>query len=161
MLYALFANSFGRTSGGGLLFHLVVCLGEGRFRQSMQPRPKFLLISALLISTALFVPHQAQGQSNCADATTTAQMETCANARYQTASQDLADVLAQLNKKLDATGRERLNKAQAAWILFRDANADFMADVARGGTLAPVIRKTVLADMTEARSRELKKTLRP
>ena len=134
---------------------------EGRFKLSMRPRLKFFLISALLVTTALFVPNRAQGQSNCADATTTAQMETCANARYQAAAQGLADVLAQLNEKLDSIGRERLNKAQAAWMLFRDANADFMADVARGGTLAPVIRKTVLADMTEARTKELKKTMRP
>ncbi len=127
----------------------------------MRPRPRFFLTFALLVTTLMVALHQAQGQSGCADATTTAQMETCANARYQAAVQDLADVLAQLNGKLDSIGRERLNKAQAAWILFRDANADFMADVARGGTLAPVIRKTVLADMTEARTKELKKTLRP
>jgi uncharacterized protein YecT (DUF1311 family) len=127
----------------------------------MHLRPKFILISALLAGTALLAPRQAQGQSDCADATTTAQMESCANARYQAASQDLADVLAQLNKKLDLIGRERLSKAEVAWTLFRDANADFMADVARGGTLAPVIRTTVLADMTEARTKELKKSLRP
>jgi uncharacterized protein YecT (DUF1311 family) len=126
----------------------------------MQLRQLFL-ISAILAATALLAPHPAQAQSDCANATTTAQMESCANARYQVAAQDLADVLAQLNGKLDSIGRERLNKAQAAWILFRDANADFMADVARGGTLAPVIRTTALADMTEARTKELKKTLRP
>jgi uncharacterized protein YecT (DUF1311 family) len=48
-----------------------------------------------------------------------------------------------------------------AWVRFRDANADFLADVAQGGTLAPVLRVIALADMTEARSRELKKTLQP
>jgi uncharacterized protein YecT (DUF1311 family) len=126
----------------------------------MQLRQLFL-ISTILAATALLAPHQAQAQSDCANATTTAQMESCANARYQVAAQDLAGVLAQLNGKLDAIGRERLNKAEAAWILFRDANADFIADVARGGTLAPVIRTTALADMTEARTKELKKTLRP
>ena len=108
----------------------------------MQRKLRLLIISTLLAATALLAPHQAWGQSDCANATTTAQMESCANARYQAAAQELADVLAQLNGKLDSIGRERLSKSQAAWILFRDANADYMADVARGGTLAPVLRKT-------------------
>jgi uncharacterized protein YecT (DUF1311 family) len=136
-------------------------LGEERLKLLTQPRTTFLLTCAVLAAAGLFAPHQAQGQSDCADATTTAQMQGCENTRYQAASQDLADVLAQLNRKLDLIGRERLSKAQVAWILFRDTNADFMADVARGGTLAPVIRKTVLADMTEARTKELKKSLLP
>jgi uncharacterized protein YecT (DUF1311 family) len=127
----------------------------------MQPGPRFFSILALLITTLLFTPHRAQGQSGCDEATTTAQMESCADARYRASVQDLAGVLAQLNQKLDVIGRERLSKAQVAWMLFRDANADFLADVARGGTLAPVIRKAALADMTEARSKELRKTLRP
>ena len=119
------------------------------------------VIPALLLTAALGAPTQARGQSDCADATTTASMQTCALAHYQAAAKDLADVVSQLHKKLDSTGRQRLDDAQAAWTRFRDANADYLADVARDGTLAPVLREIALADMTEARSKELKKTLRP
>ena len=82
-------------------------------------------------------------------------------ARYSTSKQELARVIAQLDRKLDPTGRNRFHSSQAAWLRFRDANADFLADAARGGTLERVLRLTSLADMTEARSKELKRALEP
>jgi uncharacterized protein YecT (DUF1311 family) len=73
----------------------------------------------------------------------------------------LDKTIGQLEKSLDAIGNQRLKDVQAAWVKFRDANADFIADSARDGTLAPLLRESALADMTEARSKELKKVLRP
>jgi uncharacterized protein YecT (DUF1311 family) len=64
-------------------------------------------------------------------------------------------------KQLDETGKAKLRAVQSAWVRFRRTDSDFEADIAREGTLAPLIRVTVLADMTEARTRELKKSLRP
>jgi uncharacterized protein YecT (DUF1311 family) len=119
------------------------------------------LAATLFVANGLLWPNPAQGQSDCSAATTTASMQICAIARYRAADRELADVVEQLNRRLDSTGRHRLYNAQIAWVRFRDTNADFLADAARGGTLAPVLRITALADMTEARSRELKKTLQP
>jgi uncharacterized protein YecT (DUF1311 family) len=137
------------------------CFSNGRTELFMGRLSRVFTISVLLVAAHLATPTLAQGQSDCTDATTTASMQTCALARYQTAQQELADVISQLHKKLDSIGRRRLDDAQVAWTRFRDANADYLADVARGGTLAPVLREIALADMTEARSKELKKTLRP
>jgi uncharacterized protein YecT (DUF1311 family) len=64
-------------------------------------------------------------------------------------------------KQLDETGKMKLRTVQSTWVRFRRADSDFEADIARDGTLAPLIRVTVLADMTEARTRELKKSLQP
>jgi uncharacterized protein YecT (DUF1311 family) len=120
-----------------------------------------IAVLVLLVTGLLAYPARAQSQSDCSSATTTASMRTCAIARYETAQRDLDKTIDQLEKDLDTIGNQRLKDAQAAWVKFRDANADFIADSARGGTLAPVLRESALADMTEARSNELKKVLRP
>lgn len=120
-----------------------------------------IAVLAILVTGLLACPTRAQSQPDCSTATTTASMRTCAIARYETAQRDLDETIGQLEKSLDMIGNQRLKDAQAAWVKFRDANADFIADSARGGTLAPVLRESALADMTEARSNELKKVLRP
>jgi len=111
-------------------------------------------------------PVCAVGQSEkegapCGSETTTAAMLNCENLRYQRAQQALESVYADLMKQLDETGKAKLRTVQSAWVRFRRTDSDFEADIVREGTLAPLIRVTVLADMTEARTRELKKSLRP
>jgi uncharacterized protein YecT (DUF1311 family) len=120
-----------------------------------------IAILAVLVTGLLAYPTRAHSQSDCSTATTTASMRTCAITRYETSQRDLDKTIGQLEKSLDAIGNQRLKDVQAAWVKFRDANADFIADSARDGTLAPLLRESALADMTEARSKELKKVLRP
>jgi uncharacterized protein YecT (DUF1311 family) len=99
--------------------------------------------------------------AQCGSETTTAAMVNCENLRYQRAQQALDSLCAELMKQLDETGKMKLRTVQSTWVRFRRADSDFEADIARDGTLAPLIRVTVLADMTEARTRELKKSLQP
>jgi uncharacterized protein YecT (DUF1311 family) len=124
---------------------------------------RYVVIATKLIVLAclpLFAVAQApQGSTECSSATTTATMRTCENARYQRAEKELKANYAELAKQLDPAGKEKLIAAQTAWVRFRDSNAEFQANIAKGGTLAPVIKMTVLADMTEARTAELKRTL--
>ena len=103
----------------------------------------------------------APHQPDCGNATTTAAMRECAGIRYNKAEQELKSVRTQLSQKLDDMGKAKLQAAQSAWVQFRKANAEFQADLVRGGTLAPLIQITVMADMTEARVAELKKALKP
>ena len=100
----------------------------------------------------------AQGDS-CGNATNTAAIRNCENDRYEKANSQLQSVYQALAGHLDAVRRRKLQAAQGAWLSFRDASAEFEADVARGGTLAPVIRMTTVANMTELRAAELKKDL--
>ena len=88
-------------------------------------------------------------------------MRNCENLRYERAQQALDSAYSQLMKQLDEAGKEKLRAAQSAWLQFRQAEADFQAQVAEGGTLAPLIKITVMADMTEARTTQLKKSLQP
>ena len=98
-------------------------------------------------------PHNAV----CENAQTTAAMRACETHRYEQAEQQLEAAYRALLAPLDKQGQAKLRQAQEAWRRFRAAEADFQADTARGGTLAPLIRMSVLADMTEARLEQLTK----
>ena len=116
----------------------------------------FCLLGVLAVRAAV---QTAETGADCKNAATTAAMRACENARYQKADQRLNAIYKDLIKQLDAGPREKLRLAQSAWLRFREANADFQAEVAREGTLAPLIKMSVLADMTEARTAELKKAV--
>jgi uncharacterized protein YecT (DUF1311 family) len=96
-------------------------------------------------------------EEGCKDPTTTAAMRACENNRYAKAKHELEVVVERLMKELDQGQRVKLQRTQRAWTVFRDANADFLSSAVQGGTLAPLIKVTTLADMTEARTRELQK----
>jgi uncharacterized protein YecT (DUF1311 family) len=122
-----------------------------------------ILITLCLITLCFAFP--ARGQTGraaaaCGAETNSAAMRICENARYEKAQQTLNSVSADLMQHLDAAGKRKLRLAQSAWVQFRQANADFQAEVAGGGTIGPLISVTVMADMTEARARDLKKSLR-
>ncbi len=95
--------------------------------------------------------------AQCEHAQTTAAMRECELSRYKQADAAMTAAYRALLSKLDRTGQAKLRSAQVAWLKFRDAEADFQADSARGGSLAPLIRTSVLADLTESRQLQLLK----
>lgn len=124
------------------------------------------LVIATTLTVVTFLPLFAAGQAlqmdaDCGNAKTTAAMRSCENGRYQKADKNLNAIYTELASRLDSTGRQKLVAAQTAWIRFRDANTDFQADIARGGTISPLVKITALADMTETRIAELKQILVP
>ena len=128
----------------------------------------FFLIFTFFVTLALVVPRSggvllqdpgqaAESGGDCKVATTTAAMRACENARYEKADRELNVVYQKLIKELGAGPREKLRVAQNAWLRFREANSDFQASLAEGGSLAPLLKISTLAEMTEARTEELKK----
>jgi uncharacterized protein YecT (DUF1311 family) len=139
-----------------------VSTGFGTFRRRVLSVALLCAAGASFGSFSLHAFGQAKQEAlPCSSETTTAGMRNCENLRYQRAEQALDWVYAKLMKRLDETGKDKLRTAQSAWLQFRQAEADFAADMARGGTLAPLIKITVMTDMTEARVVELKKSLQP
>jgi uncharacterized protein YecT (DUF1311 family) len=114
-------------------------------------------MSAIAIASADVQRTDASPGPECDNAQTTAAMRACENARYKQADQKMNAAYRSLMSKLGESGRAKLRRAQQAWIKFRDAEADFQADAAGGGTLAPLIRTSVLADLTESRWGQLSK----
>lgn len=98
--------------------------------------------------------------SNCAEAVSTAEMRSCANARYQEVDAELNRVYRQLVSGLSEQGRTQLKAAQQAWLIFRDKNAAFTAAVVEDGTLAPMVETTELTTLTQQRIEQLKRYLK-
>ena len=117
----------------------------------------------LLLGGAVSFPVLAMSQArpdvgSCDAAQTTAAMRSCANAEYQKADAELNRAYQAALKAEDASGKRNLVAAEAAWIRFRDAEAQYQAGKAAGGTLAPLIKITTLTQLTEARITQLKQT---
>ena len=84
-------------------------------------------------------------------------MRECEIGRLKRAEAGMSAAYRSLGARLDPVGQAKLRAAQEAWLKFRAAEADYQADAARDGTLAPLIAASVQADLTEARRKELEK----
>ena len=52
----------------------------------------------------------------------------------------------------------QLVRAQRAWLAFRDADAALLSSASEGGSMHPMIRARHLREITEERTRELRKS---
>jgi uncharacterized protein YecT (DUF1311 family) len=95
-----------------------------------------------------------------AHAQTQTQMNQEAAAEFKKADTALNKLYPQVLAKFDAEGKEKLKAAQRAWVAFRDAQAELDADMARGGTMAPLLRATSMTQTTEDRIKQLKALLK-
>jgi len=93
-------------------------------------------------------------------AQTQAAMNAQARAEFVKADAELNKIYdAILAKLTDAEGKEKLKQSQRAWLAFRDAEAAFAADQARGGSMAPTIRYATMTELTQQRIKQLKSHL--
>ena len=82
-----------------------------------------------------------------------------AERRLRAADRELNRLYKLLLPILDAQGRGKLQKAQRAWIAFRDANCAYEADGYRVANLSKMQRTDTAARMTEARVKEMQASL--
>jgi len=76
---------------------------------------------------------------------------------FERVDAELNSTYAALVAKLpDAESKRKLKESQRAWIAFRDAEAAFAADQARGGSMAPTIRYGTMTELTQQRLSQLK-----
>ncbi len=75
------------------------------------------------------------------------------------ADKELNQVYKKVLAGQDADGAKLLKESQRAWIAYRDAEAKFAADEARGGSMAPMLYSGTLATLTEERVKRLKQSL--
>ena len=120
-----------------------------------------------IIFLILFVPVGAltfgQGQKKsgpCADAQTQAEMNICWGKEYKAADATLNQVYGQLMRKLDDADNTQLKQVEAAWLKYRDANCEFVADQYKGGSIRPMIEAMCLADTTRNRTTELRNQIK-
>lgn len=116
-------------------------------------------IAAILMG-CLWAASGYAGKQDCAEAVSTAEMQTCANRLYQEADAELNQVYRQLIAQLSAQRKTQLKASQQAWIAFRDKNAAFAAGIAEGGSMASIVEVTELTAMTRSRTEQLRTYLK-
>jgi uncharacterized protein YecT (DUF1311 family) len=121
--------------------------------------PRALIVLLLITLGAGSAARAADEPMSCENAASTADMRKCENARLERAEQEMKAAYAKLERSLGDAQRKKLRTAQAAWLKFREANADFYSSALGQATLAPLAATNYRADATEARTRELKKAL--
>jgi uncharacterized protein YecT (DUF1311 family) len=88
------------------------------------------------------------------------EMNAEAAAEFTKADKELNEVYAKVLDVLDDMAKEKLKRSQRAWVVFRDAEADFRADAeARGGSLLPLVHEGVRSRLTKERVKALKEYL--
>jgi len=121
----------------------------------------------LAAGVAMFIAFGANAEDlDCKNPVTQADMTACEQTRQETADKALnaqykitRAALAALDKDLDADMRgaeKALVKAQRAWVDFRDAECEAAGFQARGGTMEPMLVAGCIAELTDARTKQLK-----
>jgi uncharacterized protein YecT (DUF1311 family) len=114
----------------------------------------------LLILCATILSQNQEKKDPCADAQSQAEMNMCWGKEYKAADAKMNKTYQDFMSKLDESEKMQLKNAQLAWLKYRDANCDFVADQYKGGTMRPMIAAICLADVTNARVNELKSQLK-
>ncbi|HEY8225057.1 MAG TPA: lysozyme inhibitor LprI family protein [Pyrinomonadaceae bacterium] len=92
----------------------------------------------------------------CAESQNQADMNNCYGNEYKTADAILNQTYRRLVSMLNDEEKSQLKEVETAWLKYRDANCDFVADQYKGGTLRPTIHAICLARVTSNRTAELK-----
>lgn len=122
----------------------------------------------MLCGCVLLVDAPASGEDevDCNNAMTQHDMNACANKDYEAADARLntqwkltkkamADVDSELDETLKGASKALL-EGQRAWIAYRDAQCTLEGFEARGGSMEPMLVSGCLAELTDARTKELK-----
>lgn len=114
------------------------------------------VVALLVVLTGGYASGQGKKPDPCANAQTQAEMNICAGKEYQAADKALNQTYQRLVSMLNGDEKLQLKGAQNAWLKYRDANCEFVADQYKGGSIRPTILGLCLADMTRNRTAELK-----
>lgn len=115
-----------------------------------------VILVAFLLLPSPYTLSQDQKKDPCADAQSQTEMNICWGKEYKAADAQLNAAYREFMSKLNPEETAQLKTAQLAWIKFRDANCEFVADQYKGGSIQPMIAAMCLADQTSARTSELK-----
>jgi uncharacterized protein YecT (DUF1311 family) len=121
----------------------------------------FVLAAPLLASPAL-----ADDETDCQNAMAQQDMNYCANKDFEKADAELNEVWKQAKKAAEESDAEQsedlkgaakvLLDSQRGWLAYRDGKCVLEGFAARGGSMEPMLVSGCLAQLTKARTKELK-----
>jgi uncharacterized protein YecT (DUF1311 family) len=111
----------------------------------------------VLVVAWLALPMPARA-SDCGNATNQNEMNRCAEDAFNSADRALNAQYKLTRKAMgdDAEADRLLVAAQRAWIAFRDAHCAVVSFPNQGGSLEPLTRSSCMAEVTRARTKQLK-----
>jgi uncharacterized protein YecT (DUF1311 family) len=83
-------------------------------------------------------------------------MNRCAREELRRADARLNVAYGRLLARLDANRRTKLQKAERAWVAFRDAQCDYEGSESEGGSIQPLEIAACKTELTNARIAQLK-----
>ncbi|WP_269434073.1 lysozyme inhibitor LprI family protein [Pelagovum pacificum] len=113
---------------------------------------------ALAFALLLGVPDgSAAEELDCSDGgTTQMEMNACSQRDYEAADVKLNEAWGEAIETARTFGYDdKLLTAQRAWITYRDAACEAEAATFEGGSMAPLVRNSCLARLTETRTEDL------
>lgn len=121
-----------------------------------------LAVAAVLVSFAAF----AQDEQDCTDPQAQQDMTICAHQDFEAADAELNAVWKEARaaaKEMDGQYEDAMKGADAAllaaqrgWIAYRDGACELAGWEAHGGSMEPMLVSGCLAEMTRARTKELR-----
>ena len=117
----------------------------------------------LLLALAM-TPLMASGLARAADVdcknpVDQTSMNICANRDLQAANGKLNETWRALFDKTSKPGREKLLKAERAWLVWRDAQCEFNTLGSAGGSIHPMVHALCLSQLTQAQTKLLNEQL--
>ncbi len=110
------------------------------------------------VALALIQPAVAQ-QPDCKNPEDQNALNTCTGLEYRAADKQLNATFHALMTKLSKDGQAQLQKAQRAWIAYRDAQCDFDTAASVGGTIHPMAEAECLGNLTKIQAQHLDQQL--
>lgn len=113
-------------------------------------------LTLVLACTFVLFPFAANGEDlNCDSPVTTYEIRSCLSLQLEAVDGELNRVYKALRGDQDKEANDILRTAQRSWITYRDNECLRVADIVRGGTLAPVMNLSCIIDLTKRRTEEL------
>jgi uncharacterized protein YecT (DUF1311 family) len=123
---------------------------------------KRILIGVITVISSLSVNSLSQEKRGsdvpCGDTGTQAEANACARLEYRKADEEMNKLYGRLMTELaDYKGddQQKLQRAQALWLQYRDANCESEASIYQGGSIRPAVYNSCLASVTRERTRRL------
>jgi uncharacterized protein YecT (DUF1311 family) len=114
-------------------------------------RRRFLIAVPLLISGGLALAADV----DCRNPLDQASMNICADRDFKVADRKLNETYRALSAKTSKAGRDKLQKAQRAWVNWRDAQCRFNTLGSADGSVHPMVYALCLDQLTQAQTKLL------
>lgn len=121
---------------------------------------EYLLLTLTVLSVFLSASGFAQKPKDpCDHPQETSEIQRCSGVAWQEADTQLNQTYRQLVALLSLEEKESLKNAQQAWLKFRDLHCEFQTYKNKGGTLQGTFQRYCQADLTRARTKQLKELI--